>query len=175
MKQRRKRRCRHCGELFQPGRRNLRHQRYCAQPACRKESHAASQRRWLKKPGNHDYFRGPAHGQRVRAWRAAHPGYWRRTGTQRAVALQEDSHVQPIEIQRDSGILVPAMWDRSKSGGSALHWRAMTVLNGGGSGRDKVSHLKGVEPLELVQSARGREAEERKPIAPGLSGQTLVS
>jgi hypothetical protein len=41
----------------------------------------------------------------------------------------------------------------------------MTVLNGGGSGRDKVSRLKGVEPLELVQSARGREAEERKPIA----------
>jgi hypothetical protein len=109
MKQRRKRRCRHCGELFQPDRRNLRHQRYCAQPACRKESHAASQRRWLKKPENRDYFRGPAHGQRVRAWRAAHPGYWRRTGTQRAVALQEDSHVQPVEIQRDSGILVPAM------------------------------------------------------------------
>jgi hypothetical protein len=48
MKQRRRRRCRHCGESFQPDRRNLRHQRYCAQPACRKESHAASQRRWLE-------------------------------------------------------------------------------------------------------------------------------
>jgi hypothetical protein len=109
MKQRRKRRCRHCGELFQPDRRNLRHQRYCAQPACRQESHAASQRRWLEKPENRDYFRDPAHGQRVRAWRAAHPGYWRRTSTPGAVALQEDSHVQPIEIQRDSGILVPAV------------------------------------------------------------------
>ena len=114
MKQRRKRRCRHCGEPFQPDRRNLRHQRYCAQLACRKESHAASQRRWLEKPENRDYFRGPAHVQRVRAWRAAHPGYWRRTATQRAVALQEDSHVQSIEIQRDSGILVPAVWDWSK-------------------------------------------------------------
>jgi hypothetical protein len=65
--------------------------------------------------------------------------------------------------------------DRSKSGGSALHRRAMTVLNGGGSGRDEVSRLKGVEPLGLVQGARGREAEERKPIAPGLTGQTVVS
>ena len=33
-------------------------------------------------------------------------------------------------------------WDRSKSGGSALHRRAMTVLNGGGSGRDDASRLK---------------------------------
>ena len=65
--------------------------------------------------------------------------------------------------------------DRSKSGVSALHWRAMTVLNGGGSGRDEVSRLRGVEPLGLVQSVRGREAEERKPIAHGLTGQTLVS
>ena len=65
--------------------------------------------------------------------------------------------------------------DRSKSGGSALHRRAMAVLNGGGSGRDEVSRLKGVEPLGLVQSARGREAEERKPIAHGLTRQALMS
>jgi hypothetical protein len=51
----------------------------------------------------------------------------------------------------------------------------MAVLNGGGSGRDEVSHLKGVEALGLVQSARGREAEERKLIAQGLTGQALVS
>ena len=68
-----------------------------------------------------------------------------------------------------------AKWDRSESGGSALHRRVMAVLNGGGSGRDEVSHLKGVEPLGLVQSVRGREAEERKPIAHGLTGQALVS
>jgi hypothetical protein len=70
---------------------------------------------------------------------------------------------------------VVLLGDRSKSGGSALHRRAMAVLNGGGSGRDEVSRLKGVEPLGLVQSARGREAEERQPIAHGLTGQALVS
>jgi hypothetical protein len=47
--------------------------------------------------------------------------------------------------------------------------------DGGGSGRDEVSRLKGGEPVGLVQSARGREAEERKPIAHGLTGQTVVS
>jgi hypothetical protein len=51
----------------------------------------------------------------------------------------------------------------------------MTVLTEGGSGREEVSRLKGVEPLGLVQGARGREAEERQPIAPGLTGQTVVS
>jgi hypothetical protein len=51
----------------------------------------------------------------------------------------------------------------------------MTVLNGGSSGRDEVSRLKGVEPLGLVQGARGREAEERKLIAHGLTSQTVVS
>jgi hypothetical protein len=44
-----------------------------------------------------------------------------------------------------------------------------------GSGRDEISRLKGVEPVGLVQSARGREAEERKPIAHGLTRQALMS
>jgi hypothetical protein len=34
-----------------------------------------SQREWLKK--NPDYFRGPVHVERVRQWRAKHPGYAR--------------------------------------------------------------------------------------------------
>jgi hypothetical protein len=70
---------------------------------------------------------------------------------------------------------VEGFGDRSKSRGSALHRRAMAVLNGGSSGRDDASRLKGVEPLGLVQSARGREAEERKPIAHGLTRQALMS
>jgi hypothetical protein len=51
----------------------------------------------------------------------------------------------------------------------------MTVLDGRGSERDDVSRLKGVEPLRLVQSTRGREAEECKPIAHDLAGQALVN
>ncbi len=52
MKQHRSRKCRHCLDLFDPDTRNLRHQRYCSKPACRKASKADSQRRWLGKAQN---------------------------------------------------------------------------------------------------------------------------
>jgi hypothetical protein len=47
-----KRKCLCCGEFHPPDHRNLRHQRYCSKPACRKESKAQSQRRWLQSPEN---------------------------------------------------------------------------------------------------------------------------
>jgi hypothetical protein len=40
-----------------PDARNATPQRYCSKPACRKQSKPDSQRRWLQKPENHDYFR----------------------------------------------------------------------------------------------------------------------
>ena len=73
------------------------HQRYCSAPACRRASKAASQRRWLAKSANRDYFRGPEHVARVRAWRAAPPGYARKSSSQRR-ALQELSSTQPVDI-----------------------------------------------------------------------------
>jgi hypothetical protein len=102
MKCKRRRKCRHCRESFQSDRRNLWHQRYCSKPSCRQASKAASQRRWLAKPQNRDYFRGPAHVERVRAWRAAHPGYWHRSGRQSCPALQQDSLAQVAETQKES-------------------------------------------------------------------------
>lgn len=108
MKRTRRRKCLCCGDLFRADPRNVWHQRYCAKAACRKTAKAASQQRWLSKAENRNYFRGPEHGARVRAWRAAHPGYWRRTGSQKAPALQEDSCAQVIDAQCDSGSLAPA-------------------------------------------------------------------
>lgn len=105
MKQHRRRKCRHCGDLFRPDPRNLRHQRYCAKPACRQASKAPSQRRWLDKAPNRDYFRGAENVERVRAWRAAHPGYWRRPGARSTPALQEDSSAQVTEIHGKSPLL----------------------------------------------------------------------
>ena len=93
MRRRRRRKCLNCGELFRPNPRNVHHQRYCSEPPCRKASKAASQARWLAKPQNRDYYRGPAHTERVRAWRAANPGYWRR----RRRALQDRSSTQVID------------------------------------------------------------------------------
>jgi hypothetical protein len=77
-KRARKRKCPCCGVFFTPDYRNQRRQRYCcSKPECRKASRAASQKRWLNKPDNRDYFRGPHNVDRVQEWRKAHPGYYR--------------------------------------------------------------------------------------------------
>ena len=73
-----RRKCKCCLKLFRPDPRNRRHQSYCSAPACKAASKAASQARWLAKPENQDYFRGPVNAARVKAWRARHPGYWRK-------------------------------------------------------------------------------------------------
>ena len=88
-----RRKCLCCQEFYLPDHRNLRHQRYCSKPACRKESQAQSQRRWLQRPENQNYFRGPENSQRVKDWRKRHPGYWRKK-TPVHVALQEDCQEQ---------------------------------------------------------------------------------
>jgi hypothetical protein len=80
--------------LFTPDARNATRQRYCSKPACRKQSKADSQRRWLQKPENRDYFYGAEHVLRVQRWRAAHPGYWRRA-KRSPVALQDLLILQP--------------------------------------------------------------------------------
>jgi len=73
----RHRKCKCCLKLFRPDPGNRRHQRYCSALRCRRASKIASQARWLARPENHDYFRGPVHLARCQAWRACHPGYWR--------------------------------------------------------------------------------------------------
>lgn len=105
MNKRRRRKCLNCRQLFRPDPRNIRHQRYCSQAVCRRASKAASQRRWLDKPENRDYFQGPEQVARVQRWRAEHPGYWR--GGLRADALQEDSLTQAIDNNKESGTLMP--------------------------------------------------------------------
>ena len=74
-----RRKCRCCELFFQPDRHNPGRQFYCLAPECRRASKAASQRRWLRQPANRNYFRDAANVERVRAWRQAHPGYWKRT------------------------------------------------------------------------------------------------
>jgi hypothetical protein len=108
MKRYRRRKCRHCKELFHPDPRNLRHQHYCAKPACRRASKAASQRRWLSKAQNRDYFRGAQNVQRVRQWRATHPAYWQHSGSKAQIALQEDSSAQPVDNKDKPGELTSA-------------------------------------------------------------------
>lgn len=64
--------------MFIPEYRSAGRQRYCGRPECRKASRRESQRKWVQKAGNAAYHSGGTPVDRVKAWRAAHPGYWRR-------------------------------------------------------------------------------------------------
>jgi hypothetical protein len=90
-----RRKCKCCHTLFRPDRRNRARQHYCSAPACRAASKAASQARWLAKPENQDYFRGPENVARVQAWRSRHPGYWRKKRPADP-ALQDALTAQPL-------------------------------------------------------------------------------
>lgn len=104
-RQQQKRKCLNCGTWFRPDPRNVRHQEYCSEAACRRASKAASQRRWLDKPENRDYFRGAEQVARVQRWRAEHPGYGRRASASTTASLQDDCHAQAVEIQEKSADL----------------------------------------------------------------------
>lgn len=67
--------CPHCKRLFLPHPASRLQQRYCSDAPCQKARKAASNRRFRRR--NPDYFKGPIHVERVRAWRRTHPGYWR--------------------------------------------------------------------------------------------------
>ena len=84
-----RRKCLCCQEFYRPDHRNLRHQRYCSEPACRKESKAQSQRRWLQRPENENYVRGADNSRRVKQWRKRNPGYWRKKKSSAHTPLQE--------------------------------------------------------------------------------------
>lgn len=101
----RKRKCLHCKKFFRPDPRNAMKQEYCSQPKCRKASKAASQKKWLSKPENRDYFRGPANVQRVQEWRRQNPGYWRKEQG-REKPLQDHSTSETTE-QQDGKALSP--------------------------------------------------------------------
>ena len=120
MKPIKRRSCRHCGQLYEPDPRNRFHQRYCAQPACRQASKAASQHRWRGSPKGCDYFRGSANRLRVQAWRKAHPSY-SKTRRQRRCALQDHCVTQALVPAKDKLPLDPrALQDLLITQGLAL-------------------------------------------------------
>ncbi len=107
------RKCCHCNQFFVPDPRQRQRQRYCVGVECRRASKAASQQCWLARPGNRDHFRGPENVQRVRDWRAANPGYWRRS-RERKDALQEmmKSQIPPAQeaVRQDEVVALQETW-----------------------------------------------------------------
>jgi hypothetical protein len=161
MKRRRRRKCRHCRELFRPDPRNRYHQRYCSKPDCRRESKAASQRRWLEKPANRDYFRGQAHVERVRRWRAAHPGYWR-AGVQKGPALQEDSSAQAHELPGKTGALAASPLQELSSAQPLVLLGLIAHLTGSALQEDIARSTRGFRQL-AKDILSGADAPGRSP------------
>lgn len=94
-----RRKCRCCRKFFFPDYRNAARQKFCSLPACRQASKVASQRRWCHKPENRDYFRGAQRVEAVRAWRKAHPGYWR----QQKSRSQDPQPPEPQPVKPEQG------------------------------------------------------------------------
>lgn len=111
-----KKKCKHCKKLFIPDSRNTNRQRYCSNPGCRKASKKISQRRWLSKPENRKYFRGPENVIRVQQWRKNNPGYRKKTKyalqdsliEQHAVNIDDTAKFANRPLQ-DSLIIQPAV------------------------------------------------------------------
>ena len=97
-----RKKCRNCKELFIPDPRNIKRQKYCRKPECRKASKAASQQRWLQKPENQNHFRGSENVIRVQQWREVNPGYWRKKQKNKQDALQDPLISQPTENNDDN-------------------------------------------------------------------------
>ena len=89
-----RRKCLNCKERFLPNYRSGPRQRYCHKSDCRKASQRESQRAWLAKPENQNYFRDAKNAERVRDWQKEHPGYWKNTARYRRRTLQDGCPVQ---------------------------------------------------------------------------------
>lgn len=111
----RRRRCLCCKELFNSNPKSSFHQEFCSEAACQKASRALSQQRWQAKVENQAYWRGPDQVDRVRAWRKAHPKYWRRSARRKREALQRTSPPEPVQSREI----------RPKLGGPALQEEIM--------------------------------------------------
>lgn len=108
--------CLKCGEFYLPDARNRGRQKYCRKLECRGASKRESQQRWRDKPQNREHFKGEWNVKRVQAWRAEHPGYWRRKGSAAAIALQEISSEQAVDYQKEvEQDVSPALQDLLKS------------------------------------------------------------
>ena len=87
--------CLNCKQLFVPDYRNRERQKYCSAPECKRASKRARQQAWFSKPENRDYFRDAQNAQRVKDWRKAHPGYWKRSPRKPRRTLQDACPPQP--------------------------------------------------------------------------------
>lgn len=99
-----KKQCRHCRRVFIPDHRNRDRQNYCRKPKCRKASKAASQKKWLSKSENKDYFKGSVNVTRVQDWRGENK-HLKPENLEDVNILQDPLQIQEAEINRENSEL----------------------------------------------------------------------
>lgn len=180
IKKKRKRKCKHCKDFFVPDYRNAGRQDFCGKPDCRKASKAESQRKWLQKQENIDYFKGPTNVDRVRVWRKKHPGYWRRKVSCNQNALQDtlsenDDKKQPV----NPTLVEDALQDCCALQDSCLIQPAVFIglisqLSGSALQDDIASQLRsmqqlGTDILNNPNYCKGGHHGRKTPYNPGQS------
>jgi len=98
--------CLHCKEPFIPDYRSGARQRFCSKLECRKASRRHSQKAWLAKPENQNYFRDAEHRADARKWQQAHPGYWKNTTRYRRRTLQ-DACSEQLAVAEELALVSP--------------------------------------------------------------------
>ncbi len=174
MRKRRRRRCLCCKELFDPDPRSRYHQRFCSQAACQSASKALSQACWRTKPANQNYWRGSAEVERVRAWRKAHPGYWKKQASQAERTLQEDCSAQAAEPKELKPNLVPGPLQEDSFTQHPLLIGLISMLTTSTLQEDIASTrrrliARGHEILGMVPGTRSNSDEQKTPGSGALA------
>lgn len=101
------RKCLHCHTFFKPDPRSKGRQTFCSRPDCRQASKKASQKKWLQKLQNQNYFCGPENVLRVQLWRDKNPGYSKKPpkASDTSQPLQDPLIAQDIENKEETGDL----------------------------------------------------------------------
>ena len=145
-------------------------------PACRTASKQSSQRRWLRKADNHEYFRGEQHVDRVQAWRAKNPGYWRKPALigeplQEMIMAQADDRVGKsgsLALQETRPAANPLIRGEKRlvRGHSVTRFDVMTAL-AQIKNRRRSPPTKDAPPMsnpeDLRQSAQAADPAAREP------------
>ena len=99
----RRRRCKHCQNLYKPDSRNIERQKFCRKSECKKASKQYSQQKWLMKPQNKGHFSGAVNVIRVQQWRQENPGYWKRKKVKNANPLIKDALQETLSAKSTMG------------------------------------------------------------------------
>jgi len=130
--------------------------RYCSKPVCRKESKAESQRRWLQCPENQNYFRESENRRRVKDWRKANLGYWRKKKSSTQVPLQEVFQAQVAHNEEVNPGSTPHALQDLFSAQSLVVVGLISMMTGSALQEDIASTVQ-------VLVRKGRDILEMKP------------